>query len=70
VTPLKELKRNVRDNIGTTIKAISLGNGIDFINLYRMTGYRDRSIWLNYRDKQKEFLKDLTVNLTVDFHIQ
>ncbi len=66
----EECNSYVRENIGTAIKAISLGNGIDFINLYRMTGYRDRSIWLNYRDKQKEFLKDLTVNLTVDFHIQ
>lgn len=66
----EECNSYVRENIGTAIKSISLGNGIDFINLYRMTGYRDRSIWLNYRDKQKEFLKDLTVNLTVDFHIQ
>lgn len=66
----EECNAYVSDNISKTIQAISLEKGIDYMNLYRMTGYRSRELWLSYRDRQEEFLKELKIDLQVDFHMQ
>lgn len=60
----------VKENIAKTINTICFEKGLDYMNLYRMTGYRNRGLWLAYKEKQADFLKNLTINLEVDFHIQ
>jgi spore germination protein (amino acid permease) len=39
---------------------------IDFLNLYRMTSYKNRSIWLVYQDNTEQFIKDLEYVIEVD----
>lgn len=60
----------VKENIAKTINSICIGEGLDYMNLYRMTGYRSRSLWLDYKEKYADFLNSLSINLKVDFHIQ
>lgn len=66
----EECNSYVKKNIEKTLKAISLEKGIDYMNLYRMTAYKNRGLWLSYKDRRQDFLRNLTVNLTVSFHIQ
>lgn len=66
----EECNSYVKKNIEKTLKAISLEKGIDYMNLYRMTAYKNRGLWLSYKDRQQDFLRNLTVDLTVSFHIQ
>ncbi|SHO53592.1 endospore germination permease [Anaerocolumna xylanovorans] len=66
----EECNAYVRENIAKTIKSICMDGKLDYMNLYPMTGYRKRSLWLDYKGRQADFLTNLSINLKVDFHIE
>ncbi len=43
---------------------------IDFLNLYRMTSYKNRSMWLYYVDKEEDFIKDLNYTIQVNMNLE
>ncbi len=50
--------------IGALIEEISKENHVDFLNLYRRT-YGHKDLWLDYKDKNDEFLDDLDYTVEV-----
>ncbi|BCJ99876.1 endospore germination permease [Anaerocolumna chitinilytica] len=66
----EECNDYVKKNIQKTITAICINEKLDYLNLYRMTGYRNKSLWLEYKDDPEKFLENITINLKVNFHIQ
>lgn len=73
-TVIEEIERRcnqiLKVKITENIESISKEAGIDFMNLYRMTSYRNRRLWLEYANNQEQFLKDLTYEIDVDLKIQ
>jgi Ger(x)C family germination protein len=60
----------VKARITANLDRITKGAGIDFMNLYRMTSYDNRKLWLSYAGKEDQFLKDLTYTVEVDLKMQ
>lgn len=60
----------IKARITANLDKITKGAGIDFMNLYRMTSYDNRKLWLSYANKEDQFLKDLNYNVEVDFKMQ
>ncbi len=71
---IEEIERRCNQVIKTRVTAnldkISKEAGIDFMNLYRMTSYKSRKLWLDYANNEKQFLTDLTYTVDVDLKIQ
>jgi Ger(x)C family germination protein len=71
---IEEIERRCNQVIKTRVTAnldkITKEAGIDFMNLYRMTSYKNRKLWLEYANNEKQFLKDLSYTVNVDLKIQ
>ncbi len=60
----------VKTRIAKNLEKIMKKAKIDFMNLYRMTSYKNRKIWSTYADKENQFLEDLEFTIDVDLKIQ
>lgn len=71
---IEEIERRCNQVIKTRVTAnldkITKEAGIDFMNLYRMTSYKNRKLWLEYANNEKQFLTDLSYTVNVDLKIQ
>lgn len=43
---------------------------IDFMNLYRMTSYKDKKMWMRYKENPKSFIKDLQYTIEVSIKLE
>jgi len=66
----RRCNRILKEKISENIEKIVKEAGIDFMNLYRMTSYKSRSLWLNYAQKEDQFLKELVYQVEVDLKMQ
>lgn len=62
--------RLIEDGIKDIVEKLYEDYGLDFINLYRLTSYKKRSMWLDYKNKEKQFIKDLQIKVNVSVKIQ
>ncbi|GEM_PF-346302 len=60
----------VKTHITGSMEKIMKGVEIDFMNLYRMTSYKNKKLWLAYSNKEAQFLKDLEYTVEVDLKMQ
>lgn len=60
----------IRNRITANLDKITKGAGIDFMNLYRMTSYKNRQLWLDYTNNLDLFLSDLEYSVNADLKIQ
>ncbi|WMJ88109.1 GerAB/ArcD/ProY family transporter [Anaerocolumna sp. MB42-C2] len=60
----------IKTKIAKNIEIITKGAHVDFMNLYRMTSYKDRNLYLSYENKEDQFIKDLQYTIDVDLKIQ
>lgn len=63
-----ECNQYIHEQIVGLIEKISKEEKVDFLNLYRYT-YRNKKLWLKYRDKGEEFLEDLEYEVEVNIGI-
>ncbi|BCJ94809.1 hypothetical protein acsn021_23780 [Anaerocolumna cellulosilytica] len=53
-----------------TIEVLMREKQIDFMNLYRMTSYKDKKIWLKYRENPKAFIENLQYSVEVSIKLE
>ncbi|MDF2588424.1 MAG: spore germination protein-like protein YndE [Anaerocolumna sp.] len=61
----KIIKNHAEKNLNEIIKQ----KGIDFLNLYRMTSYKNRKMWLQYENKESKFIADLEYSIDISLKI-
>jgi spore germination protein (amino acid permease) len=60
----------VRSRIVQSMDKILKEAKVDYMNLYRTTSYKNRSMWLTYENREKDFLEDISYTVDVNFKIQ
>ncbi len=60
----------VKARIQKCLDEITKGANVDFMNLYRMTSYKNKILWLTYANNEEQFLKDLQYSVEVDLKMQ
>jgi len=60
----------VETRIAKNLETIMKGAKVDFMNLYRMTSYKNRKLWLTYANNESQFIDDLQYNVNVDLKMQ
>lgn len=43
---------------------------LDYLNLYRLTSYKERKLWFQYIGREKDFIRDLNIDVNVSVKIQ
>ncbi|BCN28814.1 Ger(x)C family spore germination protein [Anaeromicropila herbilytica] len=61
----KQVNNQIKNILNGYFKSYVKDKNIDFLNLYRESGIRSRTIWLRYRNNQKAFLEDADFNVGV-----
>lgn len=60
----------VRSRIVQSLDKIMKEVKVDYLNLYRTTSYKNRAMWLTYKNNEKEFLEDISYTVDVKIKIQ
>ncbi|MGB8453792.1 MAG: endospore germination permease [Anaerocolumna sp.] len=60
----------VKTRIAKNLDEITKGAKVDFMNLYRMTSYKNRKLWITYANKENQFLEDLQYTINIDLKMQ
>lgn len=61
-----ECNKQIKSRITKSFEDIMKDDKVDFLNLYRLTSYKNRTMWLKYKDKANLFLSDLEYLIEVD----
>lgn len=64
-----QCEEQIKKHIGESLEEIMKGNSLDFLNLYRLTSYKNRRMWLDYKGKEDVFMKDLLYSVNVDLDL-
>lgn len=62
--------QEVKNQILSQMEDILKGEGLDYLNLYRLSSLKNQKIWKAYREKENIFLKDISYELITDFYIE
>ncbi|QHQ62395.1 hypothetical protein Ana3638_17720 [Anaerocolumna sedimenticola] len=60
----------IKTKIAKNLEEIMKGAYVDFMNLYRMTSYKNRKLWLTYTNREDQFIQDLQYTIEVDLKMQ
>lgn len=66
----KVFNKQVRRKMLNLNQRIIKKEGLDVLNLYRKTAYKNQVLWKKYQGKPEQFMNDLTIDITVDFKLQ
>ncbi len=66
----KRCNEVVKYHISKNLEEITRGKKVDFLNLYRMTSYKNKKMWLQYKNKENQFLEELQYTVEIDFKMQ
>ena len=62
-----QLNLQVQEMLTQYMVPLLLDEQIDFLNLYEESSYKQRDIWFTYKENPRQFLKDLVLDIHVDF---
>ena len=62
--------KQVRREMLNLTQLIIKKEGLDVLNLYRKTSYKNRELWKKYQGNPEQFMNDLTIDIIVDFQLQ
>lgn len=65
-----KLNASIKELIETHMMPIILNKKVDFLNLYEKSSYKQPDIWLRYEKNPEAFLKNLTLDVSVNFTLE
>jgi len=65
-----QCNEQMKSMITKSLEDIMKGSKVDFLNLYRLTSYKNREIWLKYENKENLFIKDLEYSVVVNINLK
>lgn len=65
----EELEKITQNMVTENLNQIMKLEKIDFMNLYRICSYKEKEVWLHYKDKQEWFSNNLNYRVTTKFNI-
>ncbi len=65
----KSIDQQIQQRLMEQLTQIVSTERIDYLNTFRMSRYQNRDIYMHYQDYQTGFLRDLQIEVTVDFTI-
>lgn len=65
-----ECNQQILDELNTNFNDIMKARSIDFLNLYRLTSYKDKNLWLKYEKDPSQFIKDLQYTIEVNIQLK
>ncbi len=68
--PANQLNLFIKKKLEKSIIPILTEEQVDFLNLYEKSSYKHRDIWFRYQENPEQFLKDLHMEVRVDFSLE
>jgi len=62
--------KQIKEEITKLLDKIMKEENIDIFNLYRMTSYKNKDMWLEYEKKAEQFIQDLEYTVEVDIKLK
>lgn len=65
-----QCNKQIKEKTTRLLDRIMKEENIDILNIYRMTSYKNKDIWLEYKDKTEQFIQDLEYTVEVDMKLK
>jgi spore germination protein (amino acid permease)/Ger(x)C family germination protein len=62
--------KQIKGKVTRLFDKIMKEENIDILNLYRMTSYKNKDMWLEYEQKEEQFIQDLEYTVEVDMKLK
>lgn len=65
-----QCNKQIKEKTTRLLDRIMKEENIDILNIYRMTSYKNKDIWLEYKDKTEQFIQDLEYTVEVNMKLK
>lgn len=65
-----QCNKQIKEKTTKLLDKIMKENNIDILNLYRMTSYKNKDMWLKYENRTEQFIRDLEYTVEVDMRLK
>lgn len=65
-----QCNKQIKEKTTKLLDKIMKEDNIDILNLYRMTSYKNKDIWLEYENRAEQFIRDLEYSVDVDMKLK